>query len=649
MHPKSSQSLLHRGLHAVPAILLVALAGFVAASPVLARPNLTVSAGGPYNGTVGQPIQFRATVTGATGPSQPIVPTVIWNFGDGGVGSGPSPSHIYRNAGNFTATVTVSAGADSGTDSAPVTVRGAPQPGFTVSATASSPGTVGQPVQFTASPAGPGDLSRLAYNWDFGDGSAAAARNPTHTYSLAGTYVASVIATDGNSVATDTVTVVVNPAGPSFAVSAGGPYSGFTNQPVQFNAVAAVPLTTTPITFSWTFGDGGTAIGSNPRYTYARPGVYTVTLTGTSGTTTSQDTTTATITAAPVTPLTVNAGGPYTGTVGQPVTLTAQTNIADASLTFTWDFGDGVSGAGSTVSHTYQLQGTYIATVVAVSGATGAAAGNTASVTIGPAAPTGPSVSYAAGWNLVGGPGGSTFPQANGPLYTFQAGNTAYQSIPNTQGIVGGQGYWAFFTAQTTVTFAGDSTSPITVQAPANQYIMVGNPSVTGPATVTGADVVYVWDATGGAYASQTTIAPGRGAWALRSTAGSVTITPSSTGTSTPSPTPSLIGPLYRWQQTVLSTGQSMTPPNPSSYTLQLAADGTAAAQADCNRASGTYTVSGSSLNLNFLATTLAACLPGSLGDQYLQQLNSVTSFSFQGTQLILQLPSNQGAMLFAQ
>jgi heat shock protein HslJ len=176
---------------------------------------------------------------------------------------------------------------------------------------------------------------------------------------------------------------------------------------------------------------------------------------------------------------------------------------------------------------------------------------------------------------------------------------------------------------------------------------MVGNPSVTRPATDTGADVVYVYDAIAGAYATSTTLPPGGGAWALRGTAGSVTVTPSSTPATTAPP--SLVGPLYRWQQTVLSTGQSMTPANPSNYTLQLAADGTAAAQVDCNRASGTYTVSGSSLSLNFLTTTLAACPAGSLGDQYLQQLNSVTSFSFQGGQLILQLAANSGTMRFAQ
>jgi PKD repeat protein len=307
----------------------------------------------------------------------------------------------------------------------------------------------------------------------------------------------------------------------TLTVSAGGPYSGTAGQPVQF--IAQLGGTGRAI-LTWSFGDGSSGVGRGPQQTYSVLGVCTVTLVATNGGVTAQNTTFAVITAPSQSSLTVSAGGPYTGSAGQPVTLMARANVAGASLLFLWDFGDGASGSGSTVTHAYAAPGTYLATVT-VSGAPGVAA-DTVLVAIGAAAPTGPAVSYAAGWNLVGGPAGATFPQANGPLYTFQAGNTAYQSIPNTQGIIGGNGYWAYFSGQTSVSFNGDSTSPVTVQAPANQYIMVGNPSVTGPATVTGADVVYIYDAVASAYATSPTIPPGAGAWVLRGTAGGITITP---------------------------------------------------------------------------------------------------------------------------
>jgi PKD repeat protein len=51
-----------------------------------------------------------------------------------------------------------------------------------------------------------------------------------------------------------------------------------------------------------------------------------------------------------------NAGGPYTGTAGLPVSFTGSATDADNDpLTFTWDFGDGSTppGTGATPSHTF--------------------------------------------------------------------------------------------------------------------------------------------------------------------------------------------------------------------------------------------------------------------------------------------------------
>ena len=50
----------------------------------------------------------------------------------------------------------------------------------------------------------------------------------------------------------------------------------------------------------------------------------------------------------------------------------------------------------------------------------------------------------------------------------------------------------------------------------------------------------------------------------------------------------------------------------------------TAAAQVDCNRAVGSYTLNGNNLTLSFLITSLAACPPGSLADRYQQNLNKI-------------------------
>ena len=65
--------------------------------------------------------------------------------------------------------------------------------------------------------------------------------------------------------------------------------------------------------------------------------------------------------------------------------------------------------------------------------------------------------------------------------------------------------------------------------------------------------------------------------------------------------------------------------PNPENYTLILREDGTFSGKADCNQISGSYTNdSGYSFNLG--PSTMAACRPDSMDQQYLELLGSVVA-----------------------
>jgi hypothetical protein len=86
------------------------------------------------------------------------------------------------------------------------------------------------------------------------------------------------------------------PQGSALTCEAGGPYTGKVNQPVQFTGLATGG--TTPYSWAWTFGDGGTATTQNPTHTYTTVGTYNVTLTVTDAASlTATDTAVATITA----------------------------------------------------------------------------------------------------------------------------------------------------------------------------------------------------------------------------------------------------------------------------------------------------------------------------------------------------------------
>lgn len=77
-------------------------------------------------------------------------------------------------------------------------------------------GQVGQPVQFTGSNSFDPDGTITAYHWNFGDGTAANTANPSHTYTSAGSYTATLTVTDNGNLMSSSTTGV-NIAGSSVA------------------------------------------------------------------------------------------------------------------------------------------------------------------------------------------------------------------------------------------------------------------------------------------------------------------------------------------------------------------------------------------------------------------------------------------------
>jgi PKD repeat protein len=62
-----------------------------------------------------------------------------------------------------------------------------------------------------------------------------------------------------------------------------------------------------------------------------------------------------------------DAGGPYAGQVGSPITLSGSATdpspVDQTTLLYHWEFGDGATGNGPLVSHTYQQAGSYPVTL----------------------------------------------------------------------------------------------------------------------------------------------------------------------------------------------------------------------------------------------------------------------------------------------
>ena len=143
----------------------------------------------------------------------------------------------------------------------------------------------------------------------------------------------------------------------SFTYSPSSPQIG---QAVSFTSSASGG--STPYTYSWSFGDGSTGTGSSPKHTYSSAGTLTVALTvkdngSPQQTKTSQQS--ITVSGAPPSLTASFAYSPSSTQAEQPVTFTSSASGGASPFTFSWSFGDGLTGTGSSVTHTYSSAGTY--------------------------------------------------------------------------------------------------------------------------------------------------------------------------------------------------------------------------------------------------------------------------------------------------
>jgi PKD repeat protein len=319
----------------------------------------------PVQGTAPLTVQLTVSASGGATPY-----SYAWKFGDGGLGSGPTITHVYSAVGSYYATVTVTDAAGYEVNSSVnVDVSGT---SFSVVAGA-SPLSGPAPLSTTLIANASGEPSPILYSWAFGDGSNATGPLVHHTYQLAGVYTATVTATaPSGQTASYWLQIVVNNA------------SGGMPNPLQvtistLNATGPAPLGVLlnasvtggagPYFYTWKFGDGYLGSGASILHRYLSPGTYTaaVYVSDNAG---HENVATTVVTAYPSS----NSTGPN----GTQVSISASPTTGPAPLstvlhgfahggtppyTFVWSFGDGASGSGPVVNHTYASPGSYEASL----------------------------------------------------------------------------------------------------------------------------------------------------------------------------------------------------------------------------------------------------------------------------------------------
>jgi heat shock protein HslJ len=87
-----------------------------------------------------------------------------------------------------------------------------------------------------------------------------------------------------------------------------------------------------------------------------------------------------------------------------------------------------------------------------------------------------------------------------------------------------------------------------------------------------------------------------------------------------------LMGGQWRLESIQVAGSTSVTPPDPSRYTIDFRDDGRIDVRADCNGCSGSYSVDEDSVTITSLACTRVACPPGSVSQDFIDLLEGTAS-----------------------
>ena len=126
--------------------------------------------------------------------------------------------------------------------------------------------------------------------------------------------------------------------------------------------------------YSWDFGDGSSELGMLVGHTYASPGLYTATLTVTDDSgATMQDVVAIAVSDAAALPFNeppVASILPSTTEGLAPLYVSFDASASgdtDGSIVdYSWDFGDGATGAGRVAHHSFEIAGLYTVTLVVI-------------------------------------------------------------------------------------------------------------------------------------------------------------------------------------------------------------------------------------------------------------------------------------------
>jgi PKD repeat protein len=314
-------------------------------------------------------VAFSASPSGGHGTD-----VVSWNFGDGSTATGISSRHVYSSPGFYLAVGSVEdRGNGNASEAFLIDVRpsGATGLGLTATVDPAVRAQAGAPVAFAATVTG--GAGPYLIRWSLGPNASAFGASVNETFPDAGCLGAGTCPLNVRVDANDAAGRAVNA---SFALAPAishrfSALSFFDNVsasggPTPFRLSASANATGVPgAAIAWDFGDGATATASPVTHVYLRPGNFTLTefatdIAGDRLIVTHALAITGVARSAPSL-----LGGPNASAGIVPFAV--QFNVSGSGgagplYSFSWDFGDGSTGSGSSPLHVYVSPGHFVAT-----------------------------------------------------------------------------------------------------------------------------------------------------------------------------------------------------------------------------------------------------------------------------------------------
>jgi len=201
------------------------------------------------------------------------------------------------------------------------------------------------------------------WNWQFGDGTTSTVFEPIHLYTASGLYYVTLNMGDSTGCFGSTTHEVR--VGDSVGGGCHAEFTWYCDSNMMLKTIHFINQSIGgSATWNWNFGDSTYSTDQNPTHTYAHDGLYHVCLTVTSTNPQCTDTRCHDVPAGPPPPFGCQS---WFNHMPDWLHLSFEGHLPmDPPATYSWAFGDGNSGSGKNIDHTYAAPGFYSVTLTTV-------------------------------------------------------------------------------------------------------------------------------------------------------------------------------------------------------------------------------------------------------------------------------------------